>query len=388
MPGTSLDWLDDELAALARDHLLRELHAYRTGQKPGLISIGDRHYVNFSSNDYLGLTHDVISPDLKMALEHAQWGSGASPLVTGRSEKHALLEVRVAEFKGTPAALTFPTGFAANLGTIAALTGEQDLILSDARNHASIIDGCRLSAATVWVYRHKDVDHLRELLNESSSFRRRLIVTDTLFSMDGDVAPLPQIAQLSREYRCMLMVDEAHATGIYGTTGRGLAEHFQCEEAVDVTVGTFSKALGSIGGFVAGSEPLVDWLSNCARSYVFSTALPAACVCASMDALQMVQSDPDRRKQVLEKAGCFRETLQAASVLDSGFPSQIVPLLVETPEKAIALSRELQSQGMLVPAIRPPTVAAGHSLLRVSVSRVHTQLQLDQLAEIFIEHYS
>jgi len=294
----------------------------------------------------------------------------------------------VAEFKGTPAALTFSTGFAANLGTIAALASDQDLILSDARNHASIIDGCRLSTARVEVYRHADMDHLQELLRAATGFRRRLIVTDSLFSMDGDVAPLPELAELARTFQCILMVDEAHATGVYGATGRGLAEYFQCEEAVDVTVGTFSKALGGIGGFVAGSQSLVDWLSNRARSYVFSTALPAVCAQASMEALRIVASEPDRRTRVLERARDFREKLQATGFLEPGFPSQIVPVMTQNPDEALTLSSKLESCGMLVPAIRPPTVPEGQSLLRISVSAAHSPLQLDQLIECLQQYHS
>jgi len=388
MSGNSLDWLDVELKALADSHLRRELRACHSAEADGLIRMGNREYINFSSNDYLGLTRDVFTPEVQTTLSEIGWGSGASPLVTGRSETHACLEARVADFKGTPAALTFPTGFAANLGTIAALAGDQDLILSDSRNHASIIDGCRLSTARVEVYRHVDMDHLQELLKAAAGFRRRLIVTDSLFSMAGDVAPLPELAELARSYQCMLLVDEAHATGVYGSTGRGLAEHFQCEDAVDISVGTFSKALGGIGGFVAGSQSLVDWLSNRARSYVFSTALPAVCAQASMEALRIVVSEPDRRTQVLERASDFREKLQAAGFLKPGFPSQIVPVMMQNPDKALALSSKLESCGLLVPAIRPPTVPQGHSLLRVSVSAAHSQPQLDQLAECLQQYYS
>ena len=268
MSNNPLHWLEDELAGLSAQHLRRELQSWGRDRDSGSICGGDASLINFASNDYLGLARELNSPTMQTTLEEFGWGSGASPLVTGRTTVHAALESDLAAFKATERALTFPTGYTANVGTIAALVGKQDVILSDTRNHASIIDGCRLSAAKVLVYRHNDVDHLAELLGAATSHRRRLIVTDSLFSMDGDVAPLDKIAELARAHNCMLMIDEAHATGVFGEHGRGLAELFNCEDAVDVTVGTFSKALGSIGGFVAGSKLLIDWLANSARSYM------------------------------------------------------------------------------------------------------------------------
>jgi 8-amino-7-oxononanoate synthase len=387
MSNDPLQWLEDELASLSEEHLRRELQLWSRDRDSGSIYSGDVSLINFASNDYLGLARKLNDPTMQKTLEEFGWGSGASPLVTGRSPVHAALENDLAAFKATASALTFPTGYAANVGTITALVDKQDVILSDARNHASIVDGCRLSGATVLVYRHNDVDHLAELLGIATSHRRRLIVTDSLFSMDGDVAPLAKIAELSREHDCMLMIDEAHATGVFGEHGRGLAELFNCEDAVAVTVGTFSKALGSIGGFVAGSKSLIDWLANSARSYMFSTALPAACASANRSAVQLIQTEPHRREQLLSNAQHLRERLQLVGLLDESqneFCSQIVPVIVGTPEKAIALSATLKSAGLLVPAIRPPTVPVGGSMLRVSLSAMHTQTEMDQLLDILI----
>jgi 8-amino-7-oxononanoate synthase len=387
MSNDPLQWLEDELASLSEEHLRRELQLWSRDRDSGSIYSGDVSLINFASNDYLGLARKLNDPTMQKTLEEFGWGSGASPLVTGRSPVHAALENDLAAFKATASALTFPTGYAANVGTITALVDKQDVILSDARNHASIVDGCRLSGATVLVYRHNDVDHLAELLGTATSHRRRLIVTDSLFSMDGDVAPLAKIAELSREHDCMLMIDEAHATGVFGEHGRGLAELFNCEDAVAVTVGTFSKALGSIGGFVAGSKSLIDWLANSARSYMFSTALPAACASANRSAVQLIQTEPHRREQLLSNAQHLRERLQLVGLLDESqneFCSQIVPVIVGTPEKAIALSATLKSAGLLVPAIRPPTVPVGGSMLRVSLSAMHTQTEMDQLLDILI----
>jgi 8-amino-7-oxononanoate synthase len=387
MSNDPLQWLEDELASLSEEHLRRELQLWSRDRDSGSIYSGDVSLINFASNDYLGLARKLNDPTMQKTLEEFGWGSGASPLVTGRSPVHAALENDLAAFKATASALTFPTGYAANVGTITALVDKQDVILSDARNHASIVDGCRLSGATVLVYRHNDVDHLAELLGTATSHRRRLIVTDSLFSMDGDVAPLAKIAELSRAHDCMLMIDEAHATGVFGEHGRGLAELFNCEDAVAVTVGTFSKALGSIGGFVAGSKSLIDWLANSARSYMFSTALPAACASANRSAVQLIQTEPHRREQLLSNAQHLRERLQLVGLLDESqneFCSQIVPVIVGTPEKAIALSATLKSAGLLVPAIRPPTVPVGGSMLRVSLSAMHTQTEMDQLLDILI----
>ncbi len=385
MSSDPLFWLEEELANLSEQHLRRELPLWSRDRESGAICSGDVSLINFASNDYLGLAGELNSPILQATLEEFGWGSGASPLVTGRTTVHAALESDLAAFKSTERAITFPTGYAANVGTIAALVDKQDVILSDARNHASIIDGCRLSGATVLVYRHKDVDHLAELLADATSHRRRLIVTDSLFSMDGDVAPLAKIAELSRAHNCMLMIDEAHATGVFGEHGRGLAELFNCEDAVDITVGTFSKALGSIGGFVAGSEKLTDWLANSARCYIFSTALPAACISACRSAVQLIQTEPHRREQLLSNAQYLRQRLQSIGLLHESqneFCSQIVPVVVGMPEKAIALSAALNAAGLLVPAIRPPTVPIDGSMLRVSLSAVHTQAEIDQLVDV------
>jgi 8-amino-7-oxononanoate synthase len=242
MPHDPLAWLAEELTALKHAHLLRERIVRQGAQSATRIEIDGRQYINFSSNDYLGLaSHELLSA-ARNSLEATGWGSGASPLVTGRSHIHAELEQQLARFEQTEATLLFASGYAANSGTIAALTGGDDCIYSDAKNHASIIDGCRLSRAAVQVYPHRDVDTLRECLASGAHFRRRLIVTDTLFSMDGDIAPLPELAELAEQYDAMLLVDEAHATGVFGRAGRGLCEALGVEAGVHIRIGTLSKA--------------------------------------------------------------------------------------------------------------------------------------------------
>jgi 8-amino-7-oxononanoate synthase len=375
-----LAWLDDALADLDRRALRRTLAARTGPQRADAIEIEGQTLVNFGSNDYLGLACD---PRVLAAAREAQgeygWGSGASPLVTGRSFLHYSLERELAHFVGTEAALLFPTGYAANFGAIAALVGKGDAIYSDARNHASVIDGCRLSGAAVHVYRHRDVEHLQELLAGSRQFGRRLIVTDTLFSMDGDFAPLPALAELAHEHGAMLLLDEAHATGVFGAQGRGLAEHFGVEAGVHVHVGTLSKALGSHGGFVAGSQRLVDWLANRARPYVFSTAAPAAVAAAGRQGIRSVRYDPDRRVRLGESAARLRNDLRRAGFDLGASESQIIPIILGNAPRALSAAATLRSLGMFVPAIRPPTVPVGQSLLRISVTYSHTDQHLDDL---------
>ena len=379
MPHDPLAWIEDQLAAWTARGLRRTLKRRDTRQSAA-VEIDGRRLVNFSSNDYLGLAAEpaLAQAATKAAKEHG-WGSGASPLVTGRSNLHAELEQRLAEFEGTEAALLFPTGFAANVGTVSTLACQGDVIFSDAKNHASLIDGTRLSAAEVVVYPHRDVDRLARLLRESSSTGRRLIVTDSLFSMDGDLAPLAKLAELAEEHEAMLLVDEAHATGVFGPHGHGLCEHFGVEDGVHIRIGTLSKALGSLGGFVVGRQSLIDWLANRARTYVFSTAAPAAVCAAGLAALDLVKQQPQRREELLARAARFRQQLQAAGFETGDSESQIVPVILGTPERTMHYAESLASAGYLVPGIRPPSVPEGESLLRISLSWLHNEAMLGGL---------
>ena len=372
-----LDWIDRELAEVADSGLLRKLSVCAQEVKSTELRIAEKTYINFSSNDYLGLAVELVRVQEVSPSEGQKWGSGASPLVTGRGEMHQQLEHTLAEFKGAEAALSFSTGYSANIGAITSVTGDEDIIFSDARNHASIVDGCRLSKATVQVYRHNDMDHLVELCKQSSGFRRKLIVTDSLFSMDGDIARLETLVEISRQYEAMLMVDEAHATGVYGETGRGLAQQLGCEEGVDISVGTMSKALGSIGGFVTGNQNLIDLLVNKARTYIYSTAMPHACARAGILALELVRKQPERREQLFRNLKYLTDRLVQNGALPDRPYAQIVPLIVGSPESALARSKSLMNAGFYIPAIRPPTVPVGESLLRISLSSMHTIEQLD-----------
>ena len=377
-PHDPLAWIDDELHLLDVQDLRRHVNTHQHTQ-PGCLRLDGRELVNFGSNDYLGLTHDPRLAAAVVAVARDGCGAGASPLVTGRTALHEQLERRLAEFEGTEAALLFASGYAANVGTVAALAGREDAIFSDAKNHASIIDGCRLSRSNVHVYPHRDYEALERLLRDAGAYRRRLIATESVFSMDGDLAPLVELANLAQCHECMLLVDEAHATGVFGTLGRGLAEQLGIEDRVDVRVGTLSKALGSSGGFVCGKQTLVDWLANRARTYVFSTASPPAFCAAGIVALNLVRDEPSRRVTLLERSAMLRGRLR-----DEGWPthpggSQIIPLVIGEAAEAVRLSVQLRQMGVLVPAIRPPSVPQGESLLRISLSWAHSEPMIEQL---------
>jgi 8-amino-7-oxononanoate synthase len=372
-----LTWIDAELEGLARDGLRRRL-SVRGGRQTARVVLDGKELVNFGCNDYLGLAADErLAFAAREAIEREGWGSGASPLVSGRSGVHAELERRLAEFEGTEAALVFPSGFAANAGVLPALVDEGDVIFADAKNHASLIDGCRLSRAVRFVYPHCDCGALERQLQESAGFRRRLIVTDTLFSMDGDLAPVVPLAELAERYDAMLMVDEAHATGVFGRMGRGVVEHLSAkcrglEERVHIRVGTLSKALGTGGGFVCGRQSLIDWLANRARTYVFSTAQPSATSAAALAAINIVHNEPIRRQSLLAMAADVRSQLQKQGWDILRSQSQIIPLVLGDPDKATQLAGRLRDVGIFVPAIRPPTVPQGESQLRLSLCYHHS----------------
>jgi 8-amino-7-oxononanoate synthase len=381
MTHDPLAWLDDELKSLQSQGLRRGRSERAGPQRPAAIVLDGRELINFGSNDYLGLADDLLREAVREALDESGWGSGASPLVTGRGMQQALLERELAEFEGTQAALLFPSGFAANLGTIAALVGRGDLVLSDAKNHASIIDGCRLSGATIQIYPHADAAAARRLLRDGTGYRRRLIVTDGLFSMDGDLAPLAELAESADQYQAMLLVDEAHATGVFGASGRGASEHCGVEDRVSVRVGTLSKALGSSGGFVSGSGQLIEYLANRARPYVFSTAAPEAVAAAGRAALRVVRDQPHRRRELLARAAGLRGRLRQQGWDTGRSASQIIPLIVGDPHATMDFAGRLREQGLFVPGIRPPSVPPGQSLLRISLSYAHTDEMCRRLCE-------
>ena len=368
MAGLVDAWAQESLGALERKHLRRFLEPLESPQGAH-VRIGGRSLVNFSSNDYLGLANNakVIEAGREALLRHGV-GAGASRLVVGDTDAHRSLEAALARFEDTEAALLFNSGYAANVGVLSALFGPGDVVFSDALNHASLIDGCRLSRAQIVVYPHRDVDSLEAAVRAHPG-RRRAVVTDTVFSMDGDRAPLREISQVCSRHSVALIVDEAHATGVLGERGRGLAELAGVE--VDLHVGTLSKSLGGFGAYVCGSKATREVLLNQARSLVFSTALPPAICAAAEEALGKLQA-PSRRAALWERIGQLSRGLQRLGF--EGRPdSAVFSVVLGSPEVAMAASLRLRGAGLLVKAIRPPTVPEGTSRLRIAVSAAHSE---------------
>ena len=347
-----------------------------------------------ASNSYLDLAN---VDELKQAMAQAvlEWGtgSGGARLTTGNKTPHQELEEFIAKFKGEESAITFNTGYMANVGTISALCGKNDFIFSDELNHASIIDGIRLSRAKCFVYKHNDMADLQRVIQEADKSRagesaspapHKLIVTDAVFSMDGDLANLPELMRIAKENDCLLMIDEAHATGVLGKTGRGLAEHYGCAHA-DVTVGTLSKAVAAEGGFVAGPKQLTEFLKNKSRSFIFTTAMAPAVAAAACNNLRFIDAHPERVQNLRDNVKFFCEALQREGVNVEQSPSAIVPIVIGDEAKAMQISAKLQEQGILIPAIRYPTVAKGQARLRASLMATHTHEQLQTAATVMAD---
>ncbi len=369
-------FLEDQLNDLRARNLYRRLKGLEDAQS-SVTTIEGRRVLQFASNNYLGLcSHPKLKAAAKRAIEEYGCGSGASRLVCGNTRLYNDLEEKISRFKGTPGALVFSTGYMANIGTLSALVGEGDIILSDELNHASLIDGCRLSRAKVEIFRHRDLDHVRELLNTSGAYKRKLIVTDGVFSMDGDIAPLPELVGLCRSFSCMLMVDDAHGTGVLGERGRGTAEVFKVEEEVDIHMGTLGKALGGFGAYIAGSSELREFLVNRSRSFIFTTALPPPVLAAGIAALDLVDEEPEMRKKLWSNVDRFRKGLTAMGYAPLG-ETHIIPICVGEPSVAMKMSEMLFEEGIFVQGIRPPTVPQGSSRLRTTVTASHTEEDID-----------
>ena len=362
-----LDWLPDELQKLSDEGLFRR----RREVKPigeGRVFIDGREVWDFASNDYLGLANDprVVAAAAEGLRSHGV-GAKASPLVSGRTDLHVNLERALAAFEGTEAAILFPTGMAANVGTVAALAGASDTVFCDRWNHASLVDGCRLSGARLRVYRHDDLTGLQQSLARESA-RRKFLVTDSVFSMDGDLAPLPELCEIAETYETTVILDEAHGTGVFGERGRGVAELQGVEKRIAVRVGTLSKSIGCLGGFVTGSQTLIDYLWNKARTQIYSTSLPPSLCAAATTSLEIIQTEPSRRDRLHSLCQLFRLQLASAGVVPfPGSVGPIVPIVLNEPQAAMKVAERLLEHGFLVGAIRPPTVPKGTSRLRVTL---------------------
>ena len=367
---------------------LRSLHPVirRGNGRITLAGDDERELLDFSSNDYLALAeHPALIAAAQQALRRFGAGSGASRLMSGDLVIHHELEDAVARLKGKEAALTFGSGYMANTGIIPALVSRHDLVFSDRLNHASIHDGCRLSGARLVRFHHNDLNHLEELLKKKQGATTPLIVVESIYSMDGDRCPLRELVELKERFGCLLMVDEAHATGVFGENGGGVSEEEGVSGAVDLAMGTFGKGLGSYGAYVAGNRELIDYLLNRARSFIFSTALPPSVAAASLAAVGLVRQEPNLRRKLHEKIGYFKTLLRTGGYTADLGPSQIIPILIGESKAALNKAHLLRKQGIFATAVRPPTVPNGTARLRFSITSHHSPADLAQAAKALLE---
>ncbi|HEY7221292.1 MAG TPA: 8-amino-7-oxononanoate synthase [Candidatus Binatia bacterium] len=379
------EFIQRELEQIKEAGLHRSLRRVESDQGPTLMLDG-RKVINFSSNNYLGIAnHPALSAAAKEAIDRYGCGSGASRLISGNMTLHEELEAKVARFKGTEAALVFNSGFQANTGIVATLAGEGDVILSDELNHASIIDGCRLSRARTVVYAHADLNQLEIALKQAAGARRKLIVTETIFSMDGDEAPLVGIVELAERYDAMVMVDEAHATGIFGPGGAGVVQKLGLGDRVLVQMGTLGKALGGFGAYIAGSRGLRELLINRCRSFIFTTSLPPAVVAMALAAIDLVDREAERREALWNNCRLLAGGLRRIGFSLNETQSPILPLIIGAADECMRFSEELLERGVFAQGIRPPTVPPGTSRLRITVMATHARENIDRAVEAFKE---
>ncbi|HSC56522.1 MAG TPA: 8-amino-7-oxononanoate synthase [Nitrospira sp.] len=371
------------LAELAAEHLTRRLLTLESGTGP-TVRMAGREILLFASNDYLGLAGhpEVIAAAIQATTVYGA-GSGAARLISGSLPPHREMEQALASFKETEAALTFGSGYLANIGAIPALISRGGLILADRLCHASLIDGCRLSQADVRIYRHNDVDHLASLLSKRRKGRRTLIVTDGVFSMDGDLAPLPDLVTIANKHEAELYVDDAHGTGVMGHHGRGTIEHFGLEDRIPLQMGTLGKALGSSGAYIAGPDQSIQYLVHRCRSFIFTTSPQPASAAAVIAALHILRREPERRRRLWENRDRLFSGLIRAGFTLARSASPIIPILIGQADMALRFSEQLLANGLFAPAIRPPTVPEQTSRIRVTVTSEHTIAQIDQALAVF-----
>lgn len=377
-------WLEDERRVLEQAGQWRSLRSTMSAPT-GRVLLGGREVISLASTNYLGLS---AHPKVVQACNEAtlEYGTGASGsrLIAGNSYLYEILESKIAAILNTEAALVFSSGYLANISTIPPLVGEGDLILSDERNHISLIEGCRLSRAATQIYRHCDPEHLKELLADSSNFRRRLIVTDGVFSMDGDFPPLAEIYDIAETYNAMLMVDDVHGFGMLGQSGGGLVDYLGVADRGIIQIGALSKAVGGVGAFVAGSKSLIDLLINRARGFIFTTALPPGTLAAASAAIDIIRSNPEYRYRLFANVRSLRTGLSEAGFQLLPNETHILPLIIGEAKTTTQFADTLLSKGVFAPAIRPPTVPAGTSRLRITPTASHTHEELEKALEGFI----
>ncbi len=377
----TIEGIEKFLEKRKKEGLLRTLQPI-SYLNQGRIYFNEKEYIDFASNDYLGLSgHPKLKEEAKKAIDEYGTSSSASRLMSGNLRLHHQLEERIAQFKNKEAALVFNSGYQANVGILSSLYARGDSIFSDRFNHASIVDGIMLSGAKVFRFRHNDMNHLEDLLKkERGGYYKALIITETVFSMDGDKPPLKDLVCLKEKYNCHIMVDEAHATGIFGRQGAGVVEEEGLQERVDFIMGTFSKALGGFGAYIATSKKAVEYLINTCRSFIYSTALPPGVIASNIASLELVKAEPYRREMLLESANYLRQELRRKGFWIKG-SSQIVPIVIGENLETVEFAERLQENGYWVLPIRPPTVPQGEARLRLSLTFYHSKEIIQRLVD-------
>ena len=372
-------FIRDTLDELKQQGLKRELRLVKGGQGRRIM-IDGKEVLNFCSNNYLGLAYDERLKEAAIeSMKEEGFGSGASRLVCGNMRAHHLLEKKLSAMKGTQDCLLFSTGYMANLGIIASLFGREDIIFSDRLNHASIIDGILLSQAEFKRYPHRDMGALEAMLKEATGYKKKAIITDSVFSMDGDIAPLDFIVRLAKKYDCLVMIDEAHAFGVMGEKGKGLAEHFGVERSIDIQMGTLSKAAGSFGAYCCGSKELIAYFVNKARSFIYTTGMPPSVAAASLKAVEIIETEPELRSKLWMNTNYVKVGLQKLGFDTMSSETPIIPVLIKDAALTVKFSEGLLEEGIFISAIRPPTVPANTARLRLTVTAGHAPADLDDL---------
>ena len=381
--STKLQWISDELNNLRQQGLYNNIRTIGSPQGAWIVVDGKR-VLNFCSNNYLGLANDPrVRAAAKKAIDEFGAGPAAVRTIAGTLTLHRELEARLAKFKGAEATIAFQSGFASNLGTIAALVGKEDVILSDELNHASIIDGARLSGAKIARYAHNDAGALEDAIKKETGYRRALIISDGVFSMDGDIAPLPDLVAVAERHDIMLMVDDAHGEGVLGRGGRGIVDHFKMHGRVDIEIGTLSKAFGVVGGYVAGKKEIVEWLNQRGRPFLFSSALTAADTAACIAGVDILESSTERVDKLWENTRYFKSEIKRLGFDTGKSETPITPVILGDARLAQKFSRALFENGVFAMAIGYPTVPQGKARIRVMISAAHSREDLDRGLEAF-----
>jgi glycine C-acetyltransferase len=383
MPKAQLQYLSDELEKLREQKLYQKLRILETEQRP-VARFDGREVINLSSNNYLGLTtHPKLKQKALEAIEKYGVGSGAVRTIAGTMTLHMALEEKIAQFKHVEASVVFQSGFTANAGTVQAILGKEDVIISDELNHASIIDGCRLSRAEIKVFPHKDMEACENVLKEIESRPgRKLLITDGVFSMEGDIAPLPQLVELAEKHGCIMMIDDAHASGVLGRNGRGTVDHYNLHGRVDIQVGTLSKAIGALGGYVCATRDTIEFLYHRARPFLFSTSHPPSVAATCIAAFEVLEEEPERIEKLWANTSFFKEGLKKLGFNTGMSETPITPVIVGDAALAHEFSRELFAAGVFAQGIGFPTVARGKARIRTIVTATHTEDELSRALEI------